>query len=59
MTTTLATNVDRYRAPSGNRDEDRFRATCPDCGWKSLAWHSNRTIEGRKVAEREAAQHRC
>jgi hypothetical protein len=54
-----AATVERYRAPSGNRDEDRFRAVCNSCDWKSLGWHSNRTIEGRRLAERDAAQHRC
>lgn len=51
--------IKRYRAPSGNRDEDRFRAVHAACGWRSLAWHSNRTVEGRRIAEREAQQHRC
>lgn len=56
----LATaTVERYRAPSGNRDEDRFRAVHPACGWRSLGWHSNRTVEGRRLAERDAQQHRC
>lgn len=51
--------VERYRAPSRNRDEDRFRAVHPACGWRSLAWHSNRTVEGRRLAERDAREHRC
>jgi len=51
--------VERYRAPSGNRDEDRFRAVHAACGWRSLGWHSNRTIEGRGLAERDAREHRC
>lgn len=55
----MTASVDRYRTPSGNRDEDRFRATCSACGWTSLAWHSNRTIEGRRLAERDAKEHRC
>lgn len=59
MTTTTTATVDRYRTPSGNRDEDRFRAICAACGWKSLAWYSNRTVEGRRLAERDAKEHRC
>ena len=55
----MTATVDRYRTPSGNRDEDRFRAVCTACGWKSLAWYSNRTIEGRRLAERDAKEHRC
>lgn len=54
-----AATVERYRSPSSNRDDDRFRAVCNSCDWKSLGWHSNRTIEGRRLAERDAAQHRC
>jgi len=54
----MTASVERYSAPSGNRDADMFRATCA-CGWKSLAWHSNRTIEGRALAERDATEHRC
>lgn len=54
-----AARIERYRAPSGNRDEDRFRAVCDSCDWKSPAWHSNRTIEGRTLAERDAQDHRC
>lgn len=50
--------VRRIAAPSGNRDSDRFQATCP-CGWTAAAAHSNRTTEGRTLAERDAADHRC
>lgn len=50
--------VQRHRAPSGNRDNDYFHAVCPTCGWTG-AYHPNRTVEGRRLAERDAAQHRC
>jgi len=55
----MTATVERYRTPSGNRGEDRFRAVHAACGWRSLAWHSNRTVEGRRLAERDATQHRC
>jgi len=55
----MTATVERYRTPSGNRDEDRFRAVCAGCSWRALGWHSNRTIEGRALAERDATQHRC
>lgn len=59
MTNTEHTaKVERYNAPSGNRDADMFRAAC-SCGWKSLGWHSNRTVEGKRLALRDAKQHRC
>lgn len=54
----MTATIERYSAPSGNRDADMFRAVCT-CGWKSLAWHSNRTVEGKRLAERDANQHRC
>lgn len=50
-------SVKRIRAPSGNRANDRFQAVHPACGW-SGAYHSNRTIEGRKLAQRDAREHR-
>lgn len=50
--------VTRHRAPSGNRDADSFAATCERCGWTGAS-HSNRTIEGKSLAERDAQQHRC
>lgn len=49
--------VVRIAAKSGNRDNDYFRAVCP-CGWKGSP-HSNRTAEGRRLADRDVAQHRC
>lgn len=54
-TATAAATVKRHPAPSGNRYADYFRPECP-CGWRG-AFHSNRTIEGRKLAERDAADH--
>ena len=50
--------VVRLSAPSGNRDADHFRPTCPHCGWSGVHY-SNRTIEGRRLAERDAERHRC
>ena len=50
--------VVRYFAPSGNTDADYFSPRCDVCGW-SGAFHSNRTIEGRRIAERQATDHRC
>lgn len=49
--------VKRVSAPSGNRDSDRFQAVCSECGWASNALHSNRTVEGRTLAERDAKDH--
>lgn len=49
-------NVKRHAAPSGNRDNDWFQAEC-SCDWKSQALHSNRTIEGYELAERDARDH--
>lgn len=51
------TSVVRVRAKSGNPDNDRFRAVCK-CGWGG-AFYSNRTVEGRHLAKRDADQHRC
>ena len=54
----MSATVVRYKAPSGNRDNDYFYAECP-CGWTG-AYHSNRTVEGRRLAERDARLHvRC
>lgn len=54
----MTATVKRYSAPSGNRDADYFYAECTPCQWKG-GMHSNRTVEGRTLAERDAAQHRC
>ena len=56
MTPTSAVVV-RLRAPSGNRDADYFQLQC-SCGWVGAAY-SNRTAEGRALAERHADEHRC
>lgn len=56
MSTTTAA-VRRYRAPSGNPDADYFYAACHTCDdWKG-AMYPNRTIEGRRLAARDAADH--
>lgn len=55
---TLATaRADRIRSASGDRDYDYWQATCDACPWQALAMHSNRTIEGRRLAERDANEH--
>lgn len=53
----MTATVTRHRAPSGNRDNDYWYATCT-CGWRG-AMNPNRTIEGRRLADRDARQHRC
>lgn len=50
--------VKRLRSASGNRDHDYFQPQCSTCNWKG-APYSNRTVEGRTLAERDAEQHRC
>lgn len=49
--------VRRHRAPSGNRDGDRFQAVCPAHPEWIAAAHSNRTTAGRTLAERDRDQH--
>lgn len=46
----------RIPAKSGNRDNDYWQAKCPQCPWVG-GFHSNRTIEGRTLAERDASEH--
>lgn len=41
---------------TGGPDTGYTTATCRDCGWSSPAY-SRRTIEGRELAERDAARH--
>lgn len=53
----MTTTVKRLSAPSGNRDADYFQPACT-CGWTGAAY-SNRTIEGRTLAEKRATEHRC
>lgn len=55
----LGVKVRRLAAPSGNRDNDYFRAECGSCGWVARGMHSNRTVEGRRLADRDAAGHLC
>lgn len=53
----MISSVRRHHAPSGNRDHDYFRAECTSCDWTARAMHSNRTIEGRALAQRDADDH--
>lgn len=46
----------RQVSPSGNRDNDYFQAECSACNWTGAAY-SNRTAEGRQLAERATAEH--
>ncbi len=48
--------VIRLHAPSGNRDADYWQAQCSACAWLSASY-PNRTVEGRKLADRAAAEH--
>jgi hypothetical protein len=59
METTAAAiaTIKRHRAPSGDRDSDRFQAVCAGCDWASLAFHSNRTVEGHRLAQRDVDDH--
>lgn len=52
----MTATAKRHRAPSGNRDADYWYASCPVCNWQG-AYHPNRTVEGRSLAERDAASH--
>lgn len=54
-----AATVRRVAAKSGNRDNDYFQARCAACGWQDPAYYNNRTVEGRRLAQRNAAEHRC
>jgi len=54
----MTARVERLSSPSGNRDNDYFQPTCDACGWKGASY-SNRTVEGRTLAEKHAAEHRC
>lgn len=56
--TAQTATVERYHAPSGNRDADYFKAVCLVCNWQGVLY-SNRTVEGRACARRDAAQHKC
>lgn len=51
----ITATVKRVPAPSGNRDADYFQPVCV-CGWQG-ANYSNRTIEGRQLAAKHAADH--
>ena len=56
--TTKTARVVRLSAPSGNRDNDYFQPQCDTCNWHGASY-SNRTIEGRELADRDARQHTC
>ena len=56
--TTKTARVVRLSAPSGNRDNDYFQPQCDACNWHGASY-SNRTIEGRELADRDARQHTC
>lgn len=52
----MSAQVVRQVAPSGNRDGDYFYAVCEAHEWAG-AFYSNRTVEGRTLADRDAAAH--
>lgn len=53
----MPATVKRHKAPSGNPDADRFQALCAEHpGWITAA-HSNRTVEGKSLAERDRVEH--
>ena len=56
--TTKTARVVRLLAPSGNSDYDYFCPRCDACNWHGASY-SNRTIEGRQLAERDARRHTC
>jgi hypothetical protein len=41
----------------GSADYGHVRGACSPCGWTARAWHSRRTVEGYRLAERDAAEH--
>ena len=51
-TTTITAQavVQRIRSKSGDRDYDYFQGQCSVCPWEG-AYHSNRTVEGRTLAD--------
>lgn len=58
MTTTPATPADHEPTTErkGSSDYGHVRGTC-SCGWGSRVWHSRRTVEGSRLAERDAREH--
>lgn len=55
---TQTATVVRIKAPSGNRDNDYWQPVCSQCPWKG-GLYSNRTVQGRTLADRDATEHRC
>lgn len=45
-------NVERI----GSSDYGHVRGVC-SCGWISRVWNSRRTVEGARLAQRDADQH--
>jgi membrane protease subunit (stomatin/prohibitin family) len=54
----MTASIARRRVPGTNRDYDLWFAVCHECGWRS-DYFSNRTIQGRQVAQDRADSHRC
>ena len=46
----------KYLPPSGNTDNAMWYGKCT-CGWQSVM-HSNRTAEGRMLADRDITYHK-
>ncbi len=40
----------------GSGDYGHVSASCTSCGWQGV-WHSRRTVEGARLAERDRAEH--
>ena len=40
----------------GGSDSGHVSAACTDCAWHGV-WHSRRTVEGRRLAERDRDEH--
>jgi len=53
----MSAYADRIRAASGNPDNDYWQATCDTCPWTATGMHSNRTVEGVRLARRDAEDH--
>jgi hypothetical protein len=56
MTTTTAPTHEATSERHGSADYGHVRGAC-SCGWTARAWHSRRTVEGYRLAERDAAEH--
>lgn len=53
----MPATVRRIFAPSGNRDADYFQAVCPEHPSWISGTHSNRSVEGRSLADRDRDDH--